>query len=124
MKRLFMLAMACAILTGVFAQEEKPTCLHQVRFWHGSEDDSRDTKVFTITSAVWRVWWATERGRYGAANFQIYVNSEDGEFVDLAANLIGKSNHWRTIRKKGRFYLQVVTGQPYMITVYQERAYE
>ena len=61
MKRLFMLAMACAILSGVFAQEKKPICLHQVKFWHGSEDDSRDTRVFTITSDVWRVWWATER---------------------------------------------------------------
>lgn len=124
MKRLFILAIACLVFTSIFAQEVKPACLHQLRFWSGSEDDSMDTRVFAITSGVWRIWWDTERGKYEAANFQIYVNTEDGESVDLAANLIGKSNHWRTIRRKGRFYLQISTMQPYMITVYEERPYE
>ncbi len=124
MKRLFILAIACLVFTSIFAQEVKPTCLHQIIFWHGSEDDSMDTGIFSIRSGVWRIWWDTERGKYGPANFQIYVNTEDGKFVDFAANLIGKSNHWKTIRRKGRFYLQISTMQPYMITVYQERPYE
>lgn len=124
MKRLFVLAMACVVFIGVFAQEEKPTCLHQVKFWQGSEDDSKDTKAFTITADVWRVWWATERGKYGAANFQIWVKAENGEFESLVANILGESNHWKTIRRSGRFYLQIATMQPYMITVYQEREYK
>lgn len=121
MRRLFVLGIMCLMFVGAFASEEELYVLHQVRFWHGSEDDSMDTRTFAILDDAWRVWWATERGKHGPANFQIWVKEEDGEFESLAANVIGESNHWATIRQKGRFYLQISTMQPYMITVYSHR---
>lgn len=112
------LALVCLIFMGA---TDKYTILHQIAFWKGTENDSRNTETFVITTDVWRVWWATEPGKEGKSNFQIYIYKANGDFVDLAANVIGTSNQFTIIREKGEFYLKIVTGQPYMITIYEER---
>ena len=99
----------------------KYTVLHQIAFWKGSGNDSRNTETFIITTNEWRIWWWTEPGKEREANFQIYVYEENGDFVDMVANIIGKSNQFTIMRGKGSYYLKIVTGQFYMITIYEER---
>jgi len=109
------------LFKGIQPIDIDPTVLHQVAYWSGSENDSRNTETFVITTDAWRIWWDTEPGVNGKANFQIYINKPNEDLVDVAANVIGKSNQWTTIRQKGKFYLKIITGQPYMITIYEER---
>jgi len=112
------------LFDGVHLVDIDDTVLHQIAFWSGSENDSKNTKAFIITTDAWRIWWDTEPGKEGKSNFQIYLHKSNGDLVDLAANVIGKSNQFTVIRKKGKFYLKIITGQPYMITVYEERKQE
>jgi len=117
-KKILILGLACLIFMGAV----KYTVLHQIAYFSGSEDDSRNTETFTITTHEWRIWWATFLDEEGEeSNFQIYVYKSDGDLVDVAANVVGKSNEFTTMRGKGDYYLKINTGQPYMITVYEEK---
>lgn len=110
------LGLICLLITMALA------VLHQVAYWEGTANDSKNTETFTIGTHEWRIWWYTspEEGE-DESNFQIYVYKANGELAGVAANVIGKSNQFTTMRGKGNYYLGIITGQSYMITVYEDR---
>ena len=81
----------------------------------------KNTETFIIGTHEWRIWWWTSPEGEEESNFQIYVHKANGDLVDVAANVIGRSNEFTTMRGKGSYYLKIVTGQPYMITVYEDK---
>ena len=81
----------------------------------------KDTQLFNISSNEWAISWTTKPGEYGDSNFIIYLYDDNGNFISLIANIIGKGEDASYIHNKGKgnYYLSINTSQPYIIVVNQ-----
>ena len=95
--------------------QQVPTQLVEIARWEGRA--TKNTQTFNIPSRQWRISWATRPHELGAFNFQIYVYSESGALVNVAANVIGADNDWTIMRGAGEYYLTINTAQPYVVVV-------
>ncbi len=98
-----------------------PETGNSVESWHYIDsfegNGIKNTETFTIPSNEWRISWDTRSGEYGDMNFQIFVYSEDGDLVGVAANVIGEDEDSSIMRGAGDYYLTINTAQPYEITI-------
>lgn len=90
----------------------------EVTFFEGEE--IKDTEIFYITSNEWKIKWSTEPGIYGNTNFAITVYDSKGSYVGNVANLIGAGSDESLMRGSGDYYLNINTGQPYTIVIYEK----
>jgi hypothetical protein len=88
---------------------------HEIARWQGKS--IKNTETFHIPSNEWRISWSTKPGEYGDMNFQIIVYSSGGNMVSVAANVIGEDADSSVMRGKGDYYLEIISGQPYIIIV-------
>jgi hypothetical protein len=78
---------------------------HEVRQWSGT--GMKQTESFVIASREWRVNWKTTN-QHVAGILQIYVKTESGELVTLAANAMGEHSDTSYVRgSPGRYYLEI-----------------
>ena len=79
---------------------------YKVGKWSGQ--GIKSTETFHISSDVWMIYWSS-RPLYSAGGvFQIYVHRSDGTLVDVAANIIGKSQDNTVMRTgPGDYYLKI-----------------
>jgi len=88
---------------------------HEIARWEGKS--IKNTETFHSPSQEWRISWDTKPGDYGAMNFQIFVYSDAGDLIDVAANVIGEDKDSTIIRGAGDYYLTINTAQPYVVIV-------
>ncbi|MBI3947356.1 MAG: thermonuclease family protein [Armatimonadetes bacterium] len=90
-----------------------------VAAWAGAT--RKNTETFTV-SAPWLVTWSTWPGVLGDANFIVTLNDRKADMADLIANAIGAKAERSYQYRAGTFYLDINTGQPYRIAVWQPAA--
>ncbi len=92
---------------------------HEIKRFEGS--GIKDTDTFNIPLNEWRISWDTKPREdvYGTwpSNFAIYVYSDDGQLVDVVANVVGYSKDSTIMRGAGNYYLGINSGQPYIILI-------
>lgn len=104
-----------SIENETFDSDEPEPTWHDVITFEGNS--IKDTQTFHISSNYWAIGWATQPGKYGDMNFQIFVYNENGSLVNVVANVIGKGSDTSYMRGKGNYYLSINTGQPYVIKI-------
>lgn len=97
-------------------QEPPPAARwHEVRAWRGH--GSMSTESFEIPGDEWRIAWNTIAGPRGPATLEIFVYSEYGRFVGVAARVRGQARGSKAFKRGGGFYLEVRAAQPWEIQV-------
>lgn len=96
--------------------EAKPEATwHDVITFEGNS--IKNTQTFHISSNDWAISWATTPGEYGDSNFAVTVFTENGNLVDMVANIIGKGSDISYMKGSGDYYLKIISGQPYKIKI-------
>ncbi len=91
----------------------------RIASWTGS--GIKTTESFTV-GPEWKIVWSTQPGQYGAANFQIYVSEAGtGAPADVAANIIGAGSDESYVHHAGTYYLEMNSGQPWAVEVWDKR---
>ena len=84
--------------------------------WSGR--GAKTTQKFAVSSNEWMVCWETEvNSQLGVGIFQVYVYSESGNFVALAANTMYSDCNCSAVYGSGTFYLEVNATQPWNLWV-------
>jgi hypothetical protein len=84
--------------------------------WEGSA--MKSTETFSVSKDEWVVYWTTS----GNSNFAITVyNADTNQSVDLIANIVGNGMDYSVVRGKGRYYLKIMSSQPYTIEVLEKK---
>lgn len=104
--------------TWEFIKEEVKKEWREVVSWKGSA--TKNTETFHISSNEWIISWLTEPSKYGEMVFQIFVYKANGEFVTLAANVIGKNEDHSVMRGKGNYYLMINSAQLYSVVILEK----
>lgn len=73
---------------------------------------TKNTRPFKV-GRRWVVAWYTE----GAGNFAITIHKLTGETVDMAANVVGKSEDESYQYQPGTYYLEISADQSYEVNV-------
>jgi hypothetical protein len=77
---------------------------------------------FTITGPKWRIVWVTRRGEgQKPDDFVIMVRRPNDETATPAAHVQGESEGETVLRGTGTCYLEVQSGQNYLVKVYDYR---
>lgn len=74
-----------------------------VKSWTGK--GIKTTEKFTITKTPWKISWSTTSSPYGL--LQIFIYDEDGNPVDLVANVNGGQGYSYIYTKEGPYYLTI-----------------
>jgi len=91
--------------TQPYAPTEAEPAWREVQEWRGT--GMKQTESFTIASREWRINWKTTRQNI-AGILQIYVKTEAGELITLAANSMGEGSDTSYVRSPpGRYYLEI-----------------
>lgn len=96
---------------------DKPATWHKVDAFQGSS--MKKTHRFTVGSE-WKVIWQTKPGSMGQSNFIVSAVGEDGNEIAIA-NEIGKAGEESCQYDAGTYYLDINTGQPYVIEIWDKR---
>ena len=86
--------------------------------WQG--EGIKSTETFTV-GREWKIRWLTEPGQIGDSNFAITVYDANGNYSALAANVIGANRDESIYHQAGTYYLEIMSGQPYIIEVWDKR---
>jgi hypothetical protein len=81
---------------------------------------TKNTEKFSVSSE-WKIKWTTKPGNMGSSNFSLTLDDDAGEMVGLIANVIGKSVDESYQHTGGTFYLEILSGQPYVIEIWDKR---
>jgi hypothetical protein len=83
----------------------------------------KNTKTFKVTAKDWRIVWETSPSNLGDMNFLIYVYQADGNPASpfVIANTVGEANDTSYMRGKGEYYLGIISGQKYKITIEEKK---
>lgn len=106
---LILLSGGCLLLAAALlncGESTNASAWTTVKTWSGEGTKERET--FSVRSREWRINWKTSGEKFeGAGIFQIYVHSEDGALVSLAANKQGVGEDTSYVRSAGRHYLKI-----------------
>ena len=85
--------------------------------WQGRS--TKDTESFQVQSSEWRLRWITHSVSEGETGFKIIVRDEQNAIVSEVANIKGYDEDSSYVKQSGKFYLQIVSGQPYCVVAEQ-----
>ena len=80
----------------------------------------KQTECFEV-GEEWALEWRTAPGSEPPANFATVIYSAAGEWVDLAANVIGEGRDVSYYHRGGSYYLKIMSDQPWEIAVWERR---
>ncbi|MDP8227415.1 MAG: tetratricopeptide repeat protein [Candidatus Celaenobacter polaris] len=89
----------------------------QINEWVGNA--MKNTNNFNIKSKLWKIEWDTKPDEYSEGNFSISIYDDNGNLVDIVANVIGKNKDYSIIRGMGKYYLAINSTQEYVIKVFE-----
>ena len=116
MKKLFIGALMVMLIFGLVGcggggggepANATPKELTEIASWTGS--GIKSTETFITTDKEFRIEWTTTNEAFpGAGILQIFVYDENGNMVNLAANVTGAKEDVSYVRTKpGRYYLEI-----------------
>lgn len=96
----------------------KPAKWVKIAVFQGS--GTKKTPKFTVGSE-WKVKWDTKPGQYGDMNFMVDIYKEGSDMPDSVANVIGKSKDESCQYDSGTYYLDINSGQPYIVEIWDKQ---
>lgn len=97
---------------------EKSDLLKEIKSWMGQ--GIKKTESFEVTTNEWAIVWATIPVQNGFPGiFQIFVYKENGDMVDMVANVVGESSDNLRMQGKGKYSLEINTNQLWKVGVFE-----